>query len=86
MDREPGAHHFNLGNGNGFSVLEVIEAARRITGREIPYEVGPRRAGDPPVLVASSAKARARLGWAPKYDRIEPIIETAWAWHQAPAY
>lgn len=86
MDREPGAHRFNLGNGNGFSVLEVIEAARRVTGRAIPYEVGPRRAGDPPVLVASSAQAREKLGWTPRYDRIEPIIETAWAWHQAPAY
>lgn len=86
MDREPGAHRFNLGNGNGFSVLEVIEAARRVTGKEIPYEIGPRRAGDPPVLVASSAQAREKLGWTPKYDRIEPIIETAWAWHQAPAY
>lgn len=86
MDREPGAHRFNLGNGNGFSVLEVIEAARSVSGREIPYEVGPRRAGDPPVLVASSGMAREKLGWTPKFDRIEPIIETAWAWHQAPAY
>ena len=86
MDREPGAHRFNLGNGNGFSVLEVIEAARRVSGREIPYEIGPRRAGDPPVLVASSGQAREKLGWTPKFDRIEPIIETAWAWHQAPAY
>jgi UDP-glucose 4-epimerase len=86
MDREPGAHRFNLGNGNGFSVLEVIEAARRVTGKEIPYEIGPRRTGDPPVLVASSAQAREKLGWTPKFDRVEPIIETAWAWHQAPAY
>lgn len=86
MDCEPGAHRFNLGNGNGFSVLEVIEAARRVSGRDIPYEIGPRRAGDPAVLVASSARARTELGWTPKYDRIEPIIETAWAWHQAPAY
>ncbi|HEY4582477.1 MAG TPA: UDP-glucose 4-epimerase GalE [Lysobacter sp.] len=86
MDLEPGAHRFNLGNGNGFSVLEVIEAARKVTGRKIPYEIGPRRAGDPPVLVASSAQAREKLGWMPKFDRIEPIIETAWAWHEAPAY
>lgn len=86
MDREPGAHRFNLGNGNGFSVLEVIEAARRVTGHDIPYEIAPRRAGDPPVLVASSALAREKLGWTPKYDRIEPIIETAWAWHRAPAF
>lgn len=86
MDREPGAHRFNLGNGNGFSVLEVIEAARRVTGHDIPYEIAPRRAGDPPVLVASSALAREKLGWTPKYDRIEPITETAWAWHRAPAF
>ena len=86
MDREPGAHRFNLGNGNGFSVLQVIEAARKVTGRDIPYEIGPRRAGDPAVLVASSTQAREKLGWTPKFDRIEPIIETAWAWHRAPAY
>ncbi|GAB2511016.1 UDP-glucose 4-epimerase GalE [Lysobacter humi (ex Lee et al. 2017)] len=86
MDREPGAHRFNLGNGNGFSVLEVIEAARKVTGRDIPFDIGPRRAGDPPVLVASSGLAREKLGWTPRFDRIEPIIETAWAWHRAPAY
>ncbi|WP_133501164.1 UDP-glucose 4-epimerase GalE [Cognatilysobacter terrigena] len=86
MDREPGAHRFNLGNGNGVSVLEVIEAARKVSGRDIPYEIGARRAGDPPVLVASSAQAREKLGWTPKFDRIEPIIETAWAWHKSPAY
>ena len=86
MDREPGAHRFNLGNGNGFSVLEVIEAARKVTGRDIPYDIGPRRAGDPPVLVASSTQAREKLAWTPKFDPIEPIIETAWAWHRAPAY
>lgn len=86
MGREPGAHRFNLGNGNGFSVLEVIEAARKVSGRDIPYEIGPRRAGDPPVLVASSGQAREKLGWTPKFDRIEPIIETAWTWHRAPAY
>ncbi|TZF90749.1 UDP-glucose 4-epimerase GalE [Cognatilysobacter lacus] len=86
MQREAGAHRFNLGNGNGFSVLEVIEAARKVSGRDIPYEIAPRRAGDPPVLVASSRQARERLGWSPKFERVEPIIETAWAWHKAPAY
>jgi UDP-glucose 4-epimerase len=86
MDREPGAHRFNLGNGNGFSVLEVIEAARRVSGRDIPYEIAPRRAGDPAVLVASSRQAREKLGWTPRFDRVEPIIETAWAWHAAPRY
>lgn len=86
MATTPGAHCFNLGNGNGFSVLDVIEAARRVSGREIPFEAAPRRPGDPPVLVASSQKARAQLGWNPRFDRIESIIESAWAWHQDPAY
>lgn len=86
MQREPGAHQFNLGNGNGFSVLQVIEAARALSGRDIPYAVAPRRAGDPPVLVAASGLAREKLGWAPRFDRIEPIIESAWAWHRAPAF
>lgn len=86
MEREPGAHRFNLGNGSGFSVLEVIEAAKRVSGREIAYDVAPRRAGDPPTLVAASTKAREVLGWAPRFDRIEAILETAWAWHARPAY
>lgn len=86
MDRERGAYQFNLGNGNGFSVLEVIEAARRLSGRDIPYTIGAPRAGDPPVLVASSGRAREKLGWTPRFDRMDPIIESAWAWHRAPAF
>lgn len=86
MAREPGAHQFNLGNGEGFSVLQVIEAARALSGREIPFAIAPRRAGDPPVLVAASGLAREKLGWSPRFDRIEPIIESAWAWHRAPAF
>jgi UDP-glucose 4-epimerase len=73
---------FNLGNGQGFSVLEVIESARRVTGHPIPAEVHPRRPGDPAVLVASSKKAIRELGWMPRYTKLDEIIRTAWIWHQ----
>lgn len=73
---------FNLGNGNGFSVKEVIEAARAVTGQPIPVEECDRRAGDPPSLVGSSDKAREILGWQPKYSAIQDMISTAWTWHQ----
>ncbi|MFC4323467.1 UDP-glucose 4-epimerase GalE [Litchfieldia salsa] len=73
---------FNLGNGNGFSVKEVIEMARKVTGKEIRATLAPRRAGDPAMLIASSEKALAKLGWKPKHDTLEEIIETAWKWHQ----
>jgi len=73
---------FNLGNGRGFSVLEVIESARRVTGHPIPAEVQPRRPGDPAVLVASSEKAIRELGWKPRYTQLDEIIRTAWVWHQ----
>ena len=73
---------FNLGNGQGFSVLEVIESARRVTGHPIPAEVHPRRAGAPAVLVASSEKAIRELGWKPRYTQLDEIVRTAWAWHQ----
>ncbi|MGA7109641.1 MAG: UDP-glucose 4-epimerase GalE [Terracidiphilus sp.] len=72
----------NLGNGQGFSVCQVIESARRITGHPIPAEVHPRRAGDPAVLVASSEKAIRELGWKPHYTQLDDIVRTAWAWHQ----
>lgn len=72
---------YNLGNGKGFSVKEVIEVARKVTGREIKAEVAPRRAGDPAVLIASSAKAMEELGWKPEFNSLETIIETAWNWH-----
>lgn len=86
MQSTPGAHVFNLGNGQGFTVLEVIEAARRVTGRTIEYAQEARRPGDPAVLVASSEKARQVLGWRPAFTDMGDIIETAWRWHQAPAY
>ena len=73
---------FNLGNGQGFSVREVIESARRVTGHPIPAEVHPRRPGDPAVLVASSEKAIRELGWKPRYTQLDEIVRTAWIWHQ----
>jgi len=73
---------FNLGNGKGFSVHEVIESARRVTGHPIPAEVHPRRPGDPAVLVASSEKAIRELGWKPRYTQLDEIVRTAWVWHQ----
>jgi len=73
---------YNLGNGQGYSVKEVIEAARRVTGHPIPARIAPRRPGDPPVLVASSAAIRKDLGWTPRFPAIEDIIASAWAWRQ----
>ncbi len=84
MEGHDGAHTFNLGNGLGFSVREVIAAAGSVIGSAIPYEIAPRRAGDPPSLVASSQKARDLLGWKPQWTELAPIIESAWRWHSAP--
>ena len=72
----------NLGNGQGFSVKEVVEAARRVTGHPIPVEIKPRRPGDPARLVASSARAQAELGWKPQIPDIDAILSSAWKWHQ----
>ncbi|MEK3882337.1 UDP-glucose 4-epimerase GalE [Paenibacillus sp. PL2-23] len=72
---------YNLGNGQGFSVKEVIEIARAVTGKEIPAVIEPRRSGDPAVLVASSDRARQELGWKPSRSKLEDIIRSAWAWH-----
>lgn len=74
---------FNLGNGYGFTVKEVIDAARKVTGDEIPAIVTPRRAGDPAQLIASSEKAKNILGWKPQHGDIYKIIESAWKWHKA---
>lgn len=73
----------NLGNGRGYSVLEVIETARAITGKPIEVKLEPRRAGDPSHLVADAAKAREVLGWKTRYPALEDIIRTAWAWHES---
>ncbi len=73
----------NLGTGAGASVMEVIEAARRVTGHKIPHRIVPRRPGDPPRLVADASLARKTLEWTPNYVGIEPIVASAWKWHQA---
>lgn len=86
MERHEGAHAFNLGSGQGFSVREVIAAAEQVTGRKVPYEMAPRRAGDPAILVASSERARRELGWQPKYNDLRSIIESAWRWHANPKF
>jgi UDP-glucose 4-epimerase len=78
---DEGSRTYNLGNGNGFSVQQVIDAARKITGHAIPSKIGPRRAGDPGILVADSAKIRGELGWDPRYGDLETIVEMAWRWH-----
>lgn len=77
---QPGV--YNLGNGQGFSVRQVIEAVEKVTGKTIPVQDGPRRPGDPAVLVASSEKAREALGWRPKLHSLEAIVQTAWKWHR----
>ena len=74
---------YHLGNGGGFSVRQVIETARAVTGRRIPEAIGQRRPGDPPRLVANSDKIRRELGWRPQFDGLEQIISSAWQWHQA---
>lgn len=74
---------FNLGSSTGFSNLQIVEAARRVTGSAISAEKAQRRLGDPDSLIASSEKARTILGWAPKFDNIDTIIETAWAWYSS---
>lgn len=81
LDR--GSRVYNLGNGQGFTVKEVIETAREVTGHPIPAEVTARRPGDPAVLIASSDKIRRELGWEPRYPHLRDIIESAWRWHQA---
>ena len=73
---------FNLGNGDGYSVKQVIEMCEKITGQKIPSIAKPRRAGDPPKLVAAANKAFNELGWKPQYPKIEDIVKTAWAWHK----
>lgn len=74
---------FNLGSNSGFSVKEIVQAAEKVTGVEIPTVIGERRPGDPSVLIASSEKAKSILGWNPNYSSIEDIIASAWKWHQS---
>lgn len=72
---------FNIGSATGFSNLQILKAARKVTGKEIPAEMAPRRPGDPSTLIAASGKARSILGWKPQYDDIDAIIGSAWKWH-----
>ncbi|WP_197532170.1 UDP-glucose 4-epimerase GalE [Symmachiella macrocystis] len=78
-----GSRVYNLGNGNGFSVQDVIETAREVTGHPIPVVSGERRAGDPAILVADSQKIRAELDWKPQFPQLRDIMQTAWNWHQS---
>jgi UDP-glucose 4-epimerase len=73
---------YNLGNGQGYSVRQVIETARAVTGADIPAQIGLRRSGDPARLVASCDRIRKELGWAPRFSRLEEIVASAWRWHQ----
>ena len=77
-----GQRIYNLGNGSGFTVRQVIESARRVTGQPIPVEVAPRRPGDPAVLIASSEKIGRELGWKPRHTDLDGIVASAWEWHQ----
>ncbi len=86
LSANPGAHAFNLGSEHGHSVLQVITAAREVSGREVPFEVAERRPGDPPMLVADSARARAELGWQPQYSSMLQIVGSAWRWHRNPRF
>lgn len=78
----PKSEFYNIGTGGGSSVREVIDACRKITGHAIPVIEKPRRAGDPPRLIAASAKIKAELGWSPRYQQLDAIVESAWKWHQ----
>ncbi len=78
---QPGGK-YNLGNGDGYSVKEVIKVARNVTGKSIPSKIVERRPGDPAVLIGSSEKAIKELGWKPQFVNLDTIIETAWKWHR----
>jgi UDP-glucose 4-epimerase len=81
LRRDPGAHFFNLGNGAGFSVREVLSVAQQVIGRPVPHEIAARRPGDPARLVAQADKARRVLSWNPRHAALDAIIESAWRWH-----
>ena len=83
IGREEGFHTFNLGNGAGYTVRQVIEAVERVSGKTVPVTYGDRRAGDAPALVADSAKAKSVLGWRPAMPALDDIVGTAWRWHEA---
>lgn len=83
MENGSPSNAYNLGNGNGYSVLEVIKCAEEVTGLKVPYQTGDRRPGDPARLVGSSKKALGELAWRPKFNSLQSIVETAWQWHRA---
>lgn len=85
LSSENKSNFFNLGNGNGYTVKEVIEVAKKVTNIDIPVKIADRRPGDPAILVASSDKIKNILGWKPEFDSIETIISTAWKWHNGKA-
>jgi UDP-glucose 4-epimerase len=82
FDNNPGFFEYNIGNGNGFSVFEVIKACEEVSEKEIPYSISPRRIGDPDYLVADSSLAKKELGWEPKFKELNKIIASAWKWHE----
>ncbi len=82
MERSPGTHDFNLGSEQGYSVMDIVEAAAQVVGRAVPFEVVGRRAGDPARLVASSAKAQRELGWERSWQDLVAIVKSAWDWHR----
>ena len=86
MDAKEGAHVFNLGNGKGFTVLEVLESIAEVTGLKVPHSMAERRPGDSPYLVADSTRAGEILGWTPQYTNLSEIIETAWRWQSDRKY
>lgn len=80
---DKGSRTYNLGNGKGYSNMDLVNMAREITGRPVPIEIGPRRPGDPDILIADSEKIKEDLGWEPQFTELRDIIESAWKWHQA---
>jgi len=81
LDKHPNSK-YNLGNGQGFSNLEVVKTVELITGKKVRSEFAPRRSGDPAVLIASSELAKQELNWKPKYAKLEQIVASAWEWHR----
>jgi UDP-glucose 4-epimerase len=82
LEKNTGSHVFNLGNGQGFSVLEIIAATEKVLGRKVPYKLGSRRPGDPAILVGNPELACDKLGWKPEFKKIEDIILHAWNFHK----
>lgn len=83
LERGGGSRIYNLGNGRGFSIRQVVETARQVTGHGIPVECGPRRSGDPAILIAGGGKIEKELGFSPEFASLERILETAWCWHSS---